>query len=135
MGAASISFLGLSSVIEIVEHIPGELCFEFYGLCFRVFWILGIGYRVLIWGGGGLGIGFWVQQPLHIDKWETHPTPSTHHQEKTHHEFHCVNKCKTYRSWLLTCLSTTKSVAKITRRMLCSNVAEEKNEFRMLGKI
>jgi len=56
LGATPISFLGLSSVIEIVEHIPGELCFEIYSVRFRVLCILGIGfqlvgfgYRVLIW--------------------------------------------------------------------------------------
>ena len=50
LGAAEIAFLGLSSVIAIVEHIPGELFFEISFLHFRALCILGIGFSV-----GGFG--------------------------------------------------------------------------------
>jgi len=53
-----------------------------------------------------------------------------HHQERTHHDFDCPNMCKTYMSWLRTCLSTPKSGDKMLKGILCNNKAEGKNEFR-----
>jgi len=80
-GAAEIAFLGLSSVIAIVEHIPGELFFEISFFRFRALCILGIGFSV---GGFGcrvlictLDCRFWVKLCLIFAMFPCCPTTLT----------------------------------------------------------